>query len=465
MGLCASRRSPSLERFYELDTPAVELGKGMCSRVFRARSRATGALVAVKRLDKEQLRLHDEDPLQWEREVALLRRCASHPNVVALHDVLETPDFVYIIMELAEGGELFQALIDEGAYSEWDARRYITDLLEALRFLHGLGIAHRDVKPENLLLTSASTKRASIKLADFGLASLVEESTLLTQGRMTWAYCAPEIFSTAKSSTMADSDSLPQAARHPGVGVEGDMWSVGIVLYVLLSGIHPFDPDGRQTRDQMINNIQLGQFSMNGPRWDAVSQEVKALILSLLKVDPEKRPSAVEALSHEWFLSPRTSRESLIVSISDTEGLAQYCYMMRRKFRSSVFAAVAADTLRRSINKSRQPAGSIAEDKEGAAVQIMSDDSEISRGVINAEDTLHTGLVSPCVSSPASTSATVVAVSSDTGAQPQVKPSQSVLSHIFQHAPQEEDDEETALRTAQPSVNTEDIAVQVQPQN
>lgn len=143
MGLCASRRSPSLAEFYELDSPEVVLGEGTCSRVFRARERATGGLVAIKRLDKAQQRLIDDDPVQWEREVVLLRRCASHPNVVAFHDVLETPNFVYIIMELAEGGELFQALIDEGAYSEWDARRYIADLLEALRFLHGLGIVHR----------------------------------------------------------------------------------------------------------------------------------------------------------------------------------------------------------------------------------------------------------------------------------------------------------------------------------
>lgn len=143
MGICASRRWPSLTQFYELDTPEMVLGEGTNSRVFRARERASGKLVAIKRLYKAQQQLINDDPVQWEREVALLRRCASHPNVVALHDVLETREFVYIIMELAEGGELFQALIDEGAYSEWDARRFIADLLEALRFLHELGIAHR----------------------------------------------------------------------------------------------------------------------------------------------------------------------------------------------------------------------------------------------------------------------------------------------------------------------------------
>eukprot|EP00644_Phytophthora_capsici_P010891 jgi/Phyca11/542539/estExt2_Genewise1Plus.C_PHYCAscaffold_90481 len=319
MGICASRRWPSLADNYQVDSPEVILGEGSCSRVFRARERASGGLVAIKRLDKAQQRLLDGDPVQWEREVALLRRCASHPNVVALHDVIETSEFVYIIMELAQGGELFQALIDEGAYSEWDARRFIADLLEALRFLHELGIAHRDVKPENLLLTSASPKLASIKLADFGLAALVEESSLLSNGRMTWAYCAPEVFKAGAATN-----------------VPSDVWSVGVVLYVLLSGVHPFDADGRQTRDQMISNIQSGQFSMAGSRWDSISSEAKDLITALLQVSPETRITAAGALDHEWFKSQRPSRQSLAVSTSDTENLEQYRHLMRRKFRVSL---------------------------------------------------------------------------------------------------------------------------------
>lgn len=341
MGICASRRWPSLADNYQVDSPEVILGEGSCSRVFRARERASGGLVAIKRLDKAQQRLLDGDPVQWEREVALLRRCASHPNVVALHDVIETSEFVYIIMELAQGGELFQALIDEGAYSEWDARRFIADLLEALRFLHELGIAHRDVKPENLLLTSASPKLASIKLADFGLAALVEESSLLSNGRMTWAYCAPEVFKAGAATNVPVSTddanaSPPKPARCSSIGVESDVWSVGVVLYVLLSGVHPFDADGRQTRDQMISNIQSGQFLMAGSRWDSISSEAKDLITALLQVSPETRITAAGALDHEWFKSQRPSRQSLAVSTSDTENLEQYRHLMRRKFRVSL---------------------------------------------------------------------------------------------------------------------------------
>lgn len=185
-----------------------------------------------------------------------------------------------------------------------------------------------------MLLTSASPKRATIKLADFGLAALVEESSLLSNGRLTWAYCAPEVFKPTESQQQDSEDGSPaRPARHSGVGVQSDLWSVGIVLYVLLSGIHPFDPDGRQTRDQMIKNIQSGQFSMTGPRWDAISTEAKELISALLQVAPETRPTAAEALAYEWFKSQHTSRLSLAVSTSDMEGLEQYRHLMRRKFR------------------------------------------------------------------------------------------------------------------------------------
>ncbi|OWZ09699.1 CAMK protein kinase [Phytophthora megakarya] len=432
MGVCASRRWPSLTDFYELDSPEVILGVGTSSRVFRAKERATGGFVAIKRLDKAQQRLLNDDPIQWEREVELLRRCASHPNVVALHDVMETSEYVYIIMELAEGGELFQALIDEGAYSEWDARRFITDLLQALNFLHKLGIAHRDVKPENLLITSINPKLATIKLADFGLATLVEESSLLSHGRMTWAYCAPEVFKTSSLETPAsteEAETLPaKSARNSQVGFQCDMWSVGIVLYVLLSGVHPFDPDGRQTRDQMINNIQLGQISMTGSRWDAISNEAKDLISTLIHTSPEVRPTSAEALRHEWFKSQRTSRKSLAVSISDTEGLRQYRHLMRRKFRTSVVATVAADTLRRSLKKGCQSAGSNTGNKIDAV--------DVPPGPMQGPE--FAGAISSYSCSPDSTVATIVAVSGEPNGECRPVTTHSVLKNIFHHNYQEE---------------------------
>lgn len=115
------------------------------------------------------------------------------------------------------------------------------------------------------------------------------------------------------------------------LSVKSDIWSVGIVLYVLLSGIHPFDPDGRHTREQIIANIQEGTFSITEPLWDPISRETKSFLIKLLSRNPDDRPSAIEALGHEWFESPHTPRASLRVSV--TNGLGLYQRMMQRKFR------------------------------------------------------------------------------------------------------------------------------------
>lgn len=140
MGICASFRALTLERRYALDESAV-LGEGAYSVVFRGSHRATGEPVAIKRIDKQQHVAASQRA--WQDEAALLRQCGDHPNVIALRDVFETPTHVFIVMELADGGELFEALISEGAYSEWDAKRFARQIFQALQFLHEQGIVHR----------------------------------------------------------------------------------------------------------------------------------------------------------------------------------------------------------------------------------------------------------------------------------------------------------------------------------
>lgn len=168
------------------------------------------------------------------------------------------------------------------------------------------------------------------------------------------------------------------------IGVKCDIWSVGIVLYVLLSGAHPFDLDGRQPKDQIVQNILLGKFTMSdeSTMWSSISREAKGLLTILLEVDPEKRPTAAQALEHKWFACPHTPRTPLAVSVSD--GLGHYQRLMRKKFRvsrghgacvfyldipvgfslkllsflfmlqTSVLVAMAAKTFRRSLKKQRE---------------------------------------------------------------------------------------------------------------
>ncbi|TMW63812.1 hypothetical protein Poli38472_002753 [Pythium oligandrum] len=355
MGLCASQAidEAALRRIYELEEEK-ELGKGSYAVVLRATHRATGEVVAVKRMEKTE----NLPPFYWQPEVTLLRQC-KHENIIGLRNVFQSATHVFIVMELAAGGELFEALISEGAYSEWDAKRFVRDVLEALRFLHGQNIVHRDIKPENLLLTSKNTKEAHIKLADFGTAMVISDKSIFRSEHLTWAYCAPEVLrDMQKSIDPADEPGATTSAFNP----KSDVWSVGIVLYVLLSAIHPFDPDGRHTKDQMVQKILQGEFAMSDKLWDDISSEAKAFIHQLLTADPKQRPNAADALQHEWFSSAQTPRAPLKVSTSN--GLGQYQRLMQRKFRTSVRAAMAAQSLRRSLQRIRNSKNAMVQAEE-----------------------------------------------------------------------------------------------------
>ncbi|TYZ61156.1 hypothetical protein PybrP1_012372 [[Pythium] brassicae (nom. inval.)] len=382
MGACVSRvsASASFAALYALDDKQI-LAERPFATVYSGRHLATGVPVAIKRICKQRRDSGVSTPpgavdTTWAMEVAAIRRCEPpprHPNIVAFERVFESRYEVLVVMEIVSGGQLFDALISDGAYSEWDARRFVRDVLEALKFLHARGVVHRDVTPENLLFTSRDSKTATIKVVNFATAKLLSDRTTTaaaTAEQLTWPYCAPELLATidafasriesirgTRAGSMAGlsppaADGLEASEIIAGVNALGrnsavqqhpppqqqaddeakcDVWSVGIVLYVLLSGAHPFDLDGRQTRDQIVQNILCGSFSMSSVSWDAVSGEAKELLSALLQVDLMKRPSASEALEHAWFASPHTPREPLSVSMSD--GLGQYQRLMRKKFR------------------------------------------------------------------------------------------------------------------------------------
>jgi calcium/calmodulin-dependent protein kinase I len=243
----ANGRSITLTDVYDV---CEVIGHGHFAIVRRGVHKETGEAVAIKAIEKGRT-----DVSAIRREVAILQKVGSHPNIVALRDVFETEDEWFLVMELVTGGELFEKLVKQGPYSEKEASRLMRQMARAIAWLHSQGVVHRDLKPENLLLSSTGDGDITVKLCDFGLSVALGQDGVLDEKQGTWAYWAPEMWSGQ-------------------YGKQVDMWSLGVILYILLSGRHPFDAPGR-TDAQMRRCIQTGELSFAHASWADVSDEAK----------------------------------------------------------------------------------------------------------------------------------------------------------------------------------------------
>ncbi|CAE7354395.1 fhkE [Symbiodinium sp. KB8] len=222
-------------------------------------------------------------------QVEILRLVGQHRNVVSLLDAFETEPAVELVFELMEGGELFERLVSKGPYKEARALVIIKHLADALAFIHSKGVVHRDLKPENLLLDCADEKRALVKLADFGLSHLLGPGTThMTTVCGTWAYSAPEVRINRQKYTH-----------------KVDTWSLGVIMFVVLSGYHPFDPDGVAPEEELQRNIKYGNVDFDDDVWTGVSGAAQDLIRRLLVVDPRRRYDTGDILAHPWITKNR----------------------------------------------------------------------------------------------------------------------------------------------------------------
>eukprot|EP01116_Phalansterium_solitarium_P017026 TRINITY_DN4096_c0_g1_i2.p1 TRINITY_DN4096_c0_g1~~TRINITY_DN4096_c0_g1_i2.p1 ORF type:complete len:513 (+),score=187.69 TRINITY_DN4096_c0_g1_i2:107-1645(+) len=253
-----------------------ELGRGAFSIVKLGTSKATGKTHAIKCIIKKNLKPTEMQLL--EREIDIMDKL-KHPNVIELSEIMDSPDFLYLVLELCSGGELFDAIVKRGSYSEADAAHVVKQILQGVKYCHDNGVAHRDLKPENLLLASTPGQKDVVKLADFGLSKDVESGVLSTSCG-TPDYVAPEVLLN----------------DHYDVGV--DIWSIGVITYVLLCGFPPFY--GERQKD-LFENIMAGRYNFPEPEWSANSEEAKDFIRHMLVTDPKKRYTAQQCLDHKWI--------------------------------------------------------------------------------------------------------------------------------------------------------------------
>lgn len=272
---------------------------------------------AVKIIRKSAMAAEDKGSL--EREVDIMERLSklNHPNIVILREVFDATDNFYMVMELCTGGEVFDRIVEKEKYTEAEARVAVAQVAEGLRVCHSIGIVHRDLKPENLLYTSPDSDQ--IKLADFGLADILSPESALETACGTPGYVAPEIL------------------RGSGYGKEVDMWSLGVITYILLCGYPPFYDENQ---NKLFKKIRKGDFTFPPPIWNAVSEHAKHFVKSLLTVVPGQRLSAERVLKEPWILKP-SSDEPILVGFQ--ENLARY--NAKRKFKAGVMKMQAINML------------------------------------------------------------------------------------------------------------------------
>jgi len=222
-------------------------------------------------------------------EVRILQS-VSHPCIINLEDVIDTPNFLFIVLELAEGGELFDKIIEKTKLNENEAKLHFFQIASAISYLHSKKICHRDLKPENVLLCTTDETQPIVKITDMGLSKLVHLETRLKTFCGTPQYIAPEVVSSA---------GLPDSSYN----VKVDCWSLGVILYILLSGTPPFSEDrtcGLNLRAQILQ----ANFQFYPSLFDSISAPAKDLIRKLLRTNPEERLSAEEILRHPWLQDP-----------------------------------------------------------------------------------------------------------------------------------------------------------------
>lgn len=249
------------------------LGKGTFAKVYHAKQMGSGESVAIKVISKDYVKKEGMME-QIKREISVMR-LVRHPNVVELKEVMATKTKIFFVMEYVRGGELF-AKVAKGKLKEDQSRKYFQQLISAIDFCHSRGVSHRDLKPENLLLD----ENEDLKVSDFGLSALPDQlwnDGLLHTQCGTPAYVAPEVL------------------RKKGYdGAKADMWSCGVVLFVLLAGFLPFQEENLM---KMYRKVFKAEYQF--PPW--FSSESRRLISKLLVVDPQRRITVPAIMRVPWF--------------------------------------------------------------------------------------------------------------------------------------------------------------------
>ena len=220
--------------------------------------------------------------------------------------MIDTPDYLFIVLELAEGGELFDKIIEKTKLNEVEAKLHFYQIAAAIKYLHSKNICHRDLKPENVLLCTVDDANPIVKITDMGLSKLVDLGTVLKTFCGTPQYIAPEVVTSA-------------GLQDNTYTLKVDRWSLGVILYILLSGTPPFSED-RKCGLNLRAQITSANYQFYPQLFDTISGPAKDLITKLLKVSPDERISAEEIMKHPWLQDSQVIRRANALMATQLRG-------------------------------------------------------------------------------------------------------------------------------------------------
>ncbi|XP_030522240.2 calcium-dependent protein kinase 34 [Rhodamnia argentea] len=283
-GSKASKPSPigpvlgrPMEEVKSMYTIGKELGRGQFGVTHLCTHKQTGQQFACKTIAKRKL-VNKEDIEDVRREVQIMYHLTGQPNIVELKGAYEDKHSVHLVMELCAGGELFDRIISKGHYTERAAASLLRTIVQIVHTCHSMGVIHRDLKPENFLLLNKD-ENSPLKATDFGLSVFFKQGDVFKEIVGSAYYIAPEVLKRR-------------------YGPEADIWSIGVMLYILLSGVPPF---WAESENGIFNAILRGQLDFTSDPWPSISPGAKDLVRKMLNSDPKQRLTAFQVLSHPWI--------------------------------------------------------------------------------------------------------------------------------------------------------------------
>ncbi|KAK6110926.1 Protein kinase domain family protein [Brugia pahangi] len=307
------------EKFSKYYDCMNEIGEGKFGKVYRCREKATGFVLAAKRIKIKR----ETDREKVEREVAIMTKL-RHPRIAQIYDAFATPENdVVLVMEIVSGGELFDRVVDENyILTELAVVMIICQLCEAISYIHSKNIVHLDIKPENIMCVSQTGNR--IKIIDFGLAQFYDGSSNLLFMAGTPEFVAPEVI------------------KFEPIDFYTDMWSIGVITYILLSGISPFL--GETLGDTYVA-VEKGEWEFDDEAFEGISDAAKDFISKLLIMDQKRRMLPEDCLNHPWIVDSRTkaANDLLINQLNGSTPLSKEglkSYLKNKRFRKATWALV-----------------------------------------------------------------------------------------------------------------------------